>query len=504
MIVERTSENRPFALPEIPEDAVLCVDFDDTLIRGDSLWETVLGAFKKDFAGTVRAFLRLRGGKVPFKKAIADILVPDPDSFAWREELVEELRAQKARGREVVLATAAHRTTAEAVQRKLGLFDRTIATQDDGPNVISEAKVSAIRAAFGERPVFYVGDSKDDLPLWKAFGGAAVAPSRALESALKKIPNVAILREERPSPAKILLRTLRAHQWTKNLLLFAPLAFAHRLGDVGALLSLFAGFAAFCAACSAVYVFNDLSDVASDRQHPSKRRRPIASGLVSVPRAAALVPLLLGVSAACAAAVGSSGFAAVLALYLLLTFAYSLLVKRVLVFDVLLLAGLYTIRMVAGAEASATPVSFWLLVFSMFLFISLATLKRFVDLRDLQKNGLVRSAGRAYCVDDLPVLRAAGVSSAANAALVLALYVQSARFGAFYNNPEFFWLIIPALLYGLLRMWIFAERGTMDEDPVLFAVRDRVTWATGLFVLAMAALAKSAPAIPWLAERLWR
>ena len=160
--------------------------------------------------------------------------------------------------------------------------------------------------------------------------------------------------------------------------------------------------------------------------------------------------------------------------------------------------------LVAGAEASATPISFWLLVFSMFAFVSLAMLKRFVDLKELQTLGLERSAGRAYRVGDMPAIRSAGLASGFLSALVLALYVQSAQFGALYGNPEFFWTIIVAFLYWILRMWIRAERGDMEEDPVLFAVRDRVSWGVGIFVAAMALLAQSTPAIPWLAERLWR
>ena len=491
-------------IPDPPEGAVVAVDFDGTLIRGDSLWESLLPALG---AGPAAAFGLLRAlarGKAAFKQAVAELAVPDPETFAWRDELVERLRAWKASGRRLVLATASHRAVAEAANARLGgLFDDVLATET-GRNLRGEAKAEALKALAGGAPVYYVGDSAADLPVWKAFGTGAVLSGNASLVRRAREAGAEPVEEKRPSALRVWAKALRVHQWSKNLLLFVPIALAHRFGDVSALLRLVPAFAAFCLCCSSVYLFNDLVDVRSDRRHPVKRRRPLASGLLSVPAALLALPLLLAGVVLCAAAVGGSGFSAVLSLYLLLTFVYSMAAKRLLLVDVLLLAGLYTLRLVAGAEASATPISFWLLVFSMFAFVSLAMLKRFVDLKELQTLGLERSAGRAYRVDDMPAIRGAGLASGFLSALVLALYVQSAQFGALYGNPEFFWTIIVAFLYWILRMWILAGRGDMEEDPVLFAVRDRASWGVGVFVAAMALLAQSTPAIPWLAERLWR
>lgn len=276
-----------------------------------------------------------------------------------------------------------------------------------------------------------------------------------------------------------LIRLLRPHQWAKNLLVFVAVLTAHRFGDAGAWRAGLLLFAAFCCAASAIYVINDALDVAVDRLHPDKAKRPFASG--ALPRALAwvLAPLLLAGAAALALPLPRAA-GVVLASYVGLSIIYSLLLKRLLWLDVLVLAALYVLRVIAGAFAIAVPMSPWLLGFALFLFISLATLKRYGE---LAMSTTVALDGRAYRATDAPVVLAIGAAAALTAALVLALYVQSDDVVALYANPLRLWLALPVLLYWLARLWTLAGRGELRADPILFALRDAVSHASALALL---------------------
>ena len=276
-----------------------------------------------------------------------------------------------------------------------------------------------------------------------------------------------------------LIRLLRPHQWAKNLLVFVAVLTAHRFGDAGAWRAGLLLFAAFCCAASAIYVINDALDVADDRRHPDKAKRPFASG--ALPRALAwvLAPLLLAGAAVLALPLPRAA-GVVLASYVGLSIIYSLLLKRLLWLDVLVLAALYVLRVIAGAFAIAVPMSPWLLGFALFLFISLATLKRYGELAMSTTGAL---DGRAYRATDAPVVLAIGASAALTAALVLALYVQSDDVVALYAQPLRLWLALPVLLYWLARLWTLAGRGELRADPILFALRDAVSHASALALL---------------------
>ena len=275
-----------------------------------------------------------------------------------------------------------------------------------------------------------------------------------------------------PASPGAVARLLRPHQWAKNALLFTALFTSHRWRDTGALTAALLAFAAFCAASSAVYVFNDARDVADDRLHPDKRRRPFASSALDVRLAWLLVPLLLAVAAAFALALPRAAQVA-LAAYAAVAFAYCLVLKRLLWLDVLALAALYTVRVVAGAAAIAVVASPWLLAFAGFLFTSLAALKRHADL--VRQDG-VDLAGRAYRAGDAAPLLALGAAAGMTAVLVLALYVNSPDVRVLYRTPGWIWLTCPALLYWLARLWTLSARGRIDADPLLFALRDPASW----------------------------
>jgi 4-hydroxybenzoate polyprenyltransferase len=282
-----------------------------------------------------------------------------------------------------------------------------------------------------------------------------------------------------------LAEALRVHQWTKNLLVFVPLLMAHRILDSRALLTSAYAFFAWCLCASGVYLLNDRLDLEADRVHPRKRLRPLASGTLSQRSLWLLIPLLLVSGLAIAFFVLPLVFGFSLLIYLVLTTAYSVHLKRILIVDVLLLAGLYALRVLSGGFASNIPVSPWLLAFSMFLFLSLAFVKRYAELRSLKEKGGTESIRRGYSMQDTEFLKTFGAASGYLSVLVLVLYINSREVVALYNSPTVLWLIGPCLLYWITRVWLLAERGRMDEDPILFTVKDAPSYVAGLFVAAV-------------------
>ena len=286
------------------------------------------------------------------------------------------------------------------------------------------------------------------------------------------------------APASALLRALRPHQWVKNVLVFVPMAMAHRLGDPALWAAAGLAFAALSLLASGTYVINDLLDVEQDRLHPTKRHRPFASGALSVGTGRLLAPVLIvaGLGLGFAA---SAAFGAVLLVYLVTTLAYSLDLKRRAVLDVVVLAGLYVVRVLAGGAAADVPVSGWLLGFSMFLFLSLALAKRFAELQLIEAGRAGANARRGYEVGDAPLLAAAGVAAGYLAVLVLALYTTSPEVVALYRRPQLLWLIGPLLLYWTTRLWLTAQRGRLDDDPILYAAKDPASYAVGALTAAV-------------------
>jgi 4-hydroxybenzoate polyprenyltransferase len=284
--------------------------------------------------------------------------------------------------------------------------------------------------------------------------------------------------------ASAFLRIVRPHQWSKNALLFLPMLAAHRGGDAATLLRAGLAFVAFSLCASSAYVLNDLLDVEKDRAHPTKRRRPFAAGDLPLPLGWVIAPALLAAGAAVAVSLGA-GFAAIAGLYYVSTIAYSVRLKRVPMLDIMLLAGLYTLRLFSGAVAVDVPISSWLLSFSMFLFLSLAMVKRTSELR---KHG-PDSGGRGYLAIDEPQLAALGSAAGYVSVLVLALYVNGDHVRTLYAHPERLWLLCPLVLFWIGRIWLLANRGLVDDDPVVFALKDRASWAIGAIAAVVLFLA---------------
>jgi 4-hydroxybenzoate polyprenyltransferase len=285
------------------------------------------------------------------------------------------------------------------------------------------------------------------------------------------------------------LRLLRPHQWAKNALAVLPAALAHRLGEPAVLADTALAVVALSLCASGTYVVNDWLDRDRDRRHPTKRNRPLASGAISPGTGLVIAVVLVAGAFGLAAATLPPAFSAVLVVYVVTTLAYSFRLKAVAVLDVLVLAGLYALRVVAGGEASGTPVSEWLLAFSLFFFLALALLKRYTELRQMETGAAPADNGRGYEAEDAAIVRGIGPACGLLAVLVLALYATSPAVRVLYSRPELLWLITPALLYWTMRMWLLAHRGQMPDDPVLFAVKDPVSYVVVALVAAVLAVA---------------
>ena len=461
----------------------LVVDLDGTLTPTDTLVESVLLLAKQAPLTLFKLPFWLLRGREAMKGEIARRVTIAPDELPYREDLLDYLRAERANGRELVLATAAHRSIAEGVAGHLALFDRVLAT-DDTRNLKGPNKLAAIRAEVG--PDFaYAGDSAADLPVWEGAQAAVLvgASSAVARTVRARHP----VEREFVKPAAGLAvwrKALRMHQWAKNVLLFVPLltAFSFLPDD---LVTMALAFLCFSIAASATYIANDLWDLGNDRKHPRKRLRPFASGALPVSSGVAAAVLLLGTSFALAFLV-KPAFAAMLLAYVVTTTAYSWVLKERVLVDVLVLSLLYTMRIVTGSVAVGIHTSSWLLAFSLFLFLSLALVKRCSELQLLQARGLACAHGRDYRVVDLAVLWPMGLASAMCAVVVLGLFITAPETRERYASPDLLWGLVALMIYWLGRLWIKTARGEMDDDPVLYALKDR---GSRMVVVAMVAVA---------------
>lgn len=454
----------------------LAVDLDGTLIATDLLWESLFLLLRKNPFCILMLPWWLWKGRARLKCEIAERIDLDPAALPYREALLKRLREAHASGRHLVLATAAPRRLAEKVAEHLGLFDLVICT-DPNCNMASKTKRQALTELFGDGGFDYAGNSRADIAVFDAARGAiVVAPDRSA-AGWYAAHGGDLIPAPKVTPMTI-ARMLRVHQWVKNALIFVPVALAHQYLNPLALYYCLLAFIAFSATASAIYILNDFFDLANDRQHPTKCRRPFASGMLSIPFGLGAMVVLLAIAALTSFFLPPL-FAAVLVLYLLSTTAYSIAVKRMLLLDVLTLASLYTLRILAGCAATEMAVSFWLLAFSIFFFLSLALVKRYVELRSTVLPVGERIAGRGYRSEDQEIIAQAGMSSAFSSALVLALYLQSGTTEQLYEYPWFLWPLSPIVLYLTMRIWILARRDEMHDDPIVFIIRD---WRSQIFV----------------------
>jgi len=473
------------ALIETP----IFVDLDGTLVRTDLLFEAFLARAKSNPLTILFAFWWLiSGGPALLKMKLSDGFDADVEHLPYNSAVLSYLRTEREKGRRVYLATASHRSVATQVATHLALFDGIIAT-DAATNLKGQHKLAAIQARAAGEPFEYLGDSPSDLPVWSAAAVAGIvsAPD-GLAARVERTAPLSFRLGERGSPAAAILRAIRPHQWAKNVLIFIPLLSSHRVFDVPAIFTDALVFVAFCLCASAVYLVNDLLDLRSDRAHAKKRERPVASGDLSI-RAAAIASLFFLAAAFLVAFSISLPVVAVLAVYFIVTLAYSIWLKQVAMLDIIVLAALYTLRIIAGFVAVAVPLSFWLLAFSLFIFVSLAFMKRCSELYNLRRNAVERVQGRGYVAADYEQLASLGSASGYISILILALYMNSAEVVKLYDRPEILWGVCPIVLYWVSRAWLLAHRGQMDEDPIVFALRDRISYVCAALCAACAVAA---------------
>ncbi len=463
----------------LPMPTPLVVDLDGSLLRSDLLAETAL-AFAKQHP--LRAFSMLgwlMQGKLILKRNLATQSAIDVAQLPYDERVLALIKAERAKGRSIILATASDQRLAERVAAHLGLFDEVLGS--DQVNLAGQQKRDALVKSFGEAGFDYLGNANADLEVWAAAKQALVV--NASPAVLRKARlqgNVQAVIDADSGGFRTWLKAMRLHQWVKNFLIFVPLVAAHRVQELPLLIAAATAFVCFGLCASSVYLLNDLIDLADDRHHPRKRLRPFAAGQLSLLSGVWMVPILLMLAFALALWRLPLVFAIGLASYYLLTLAYSLVLKRIMVIDVATLAGLYTLRIIVGGVALAIPLSFWLLAFSVFMFLSLALVKRYAELFQNRARGETGKArGRGYYPDDLPMIGALGAAAGYIAVMVLALYINEAHTKTLYHQPIVIWLACPLLLVWISRVWMLAHRGEMNEDPVVFAVRDQVSLLIG-------------------------
>jgi 4-hydroxybenzoate polyprenyltransferase len=468
----------------------LCVDLDGTLIRSDLLFESLMRLVKRNPCYLLLCVIWLLRGSAALKANIALRASVNVAALPYNGELLAWLEREAASGRQIWLCTAANEQLATQVARHVGVFAGVIAS-DARVNLAGERKAQQLVEHFGEQGFDYCGDERRDLPIWqRARAAIVVGRGRSLTRGVAGRPRLlhtfaATSRRER---VRALWRALRPPQWAKNALLLVPLLAAHRSGDLAALRATALGIVAFSLCASSVYVLNDLLDLDADRAHPRKSARPFASGALSLAVGCALFPALLCAGTLLAAFLPLK-FQLSLAAYYALTLGYSFLLKRFVLIDTLALAGMYALRVIAGAGAAAVALSFWLLLFSVFLFLSLAFVKRYAELDTLRRQQRLQAMGRGYQVEDLSVLQSFGTAAGYLSVLVLALYVNSPDIAALYRHPKVIWILCMLVLFWISRVWMTAHRGAMHEDPVVYALCDKVSLGLGVLAALTVALA---------------
>jgi 4-hydroxybenzoate polyprenyltransferase len=447
----------------------LVVDLDGTLIHSDLLWESLVLFLRRHFLRLWLLPLWLFHGKAGFKDRIAREVEIDPSALPYDKALLALIRKEREDGRTVVLATGAQHRLAEQVAAHTQAFDLVLAT--DAVNLTSHNKAERLAALYGVQGYDYIGNSRADLPVW--LGSRTAWCVAGKEYKLADGRSTTQVGSRRGGTAHALFKAMRPRQWLKNLLVFVPMLAGHAL-RVDTLLESLLAFAAFSACASSAYLLNDALDAQDDRVHPVKHKRPIAAGTLPLPLALLASPVLaLAALAACALAKPLLLLA--LGAYFIATIAYSVYLKRLLMIDIVTLAILYSLRVLGGSAATGIEPSFWLLAFSFFIFLSLALLKRHSELFNLHREGKEKTRGRGYTTADKTPIGIMGINAAFVSVLIFMLYFNSQNVLQLYRHPAWLLGILPLLVFWLGRMWTLAFRGQVNEDPVLYVSKDKVS-----------------------------
>jgi 4-hydroxybenzoate polyprenyltransferase len=451
----------------------LVVDLDGTLIASDLLIETAFSELGRRPHALVEMLAALKRGKAALKHRLAEPADFDPSTLPYDPQVLALIRKAKAEGRPVYLASASHGNLVGRVASYLGMFDGWFAS-DETTNLAGVKKAEQLVEAFGERGFDYIGNDTADLPVWKQAAKAfTIRAPASVRSQLKgregEIEHLPCARPTWRTWAKM----LRVHQYAKNALIFVPLLASHLL-TAGSIAHALMAFVAFSLCASSVYILNDLVDLQDDRRHRTKCKRPLACGAIPLLHGVTAIPVLF-LSAVVVAAIVSLPFLGVLLGYFALTTAYSFALKRMMIVDVITLAGLYSVRVFGGAVATSVVISEWLLAFCIMIFMSLALIKRYVELAARRDANLPDPTSRDYRNSDLDVVAALAAGAGFNAVTVFTLYISSEAVNKLYTHPKILWLVGPLLMYWIARALMLASRRLMDDDPVVFAIKDKVS-----------------------------
>jgi 4-hydroxybenzoate polyprenyltransferase len=467
----------------------LVVDLDGTLLKVDTLYELfVFGLFNKPVQ-TLLSLLALRDGIAAFKRRLSGIVPLDIESLPVREELFAYLKQESAAGREIHLATAADQTVAVSIARRFPIFQSVQGTDQDG-NLKGRNKARHLTGRFPDGFV-YAGDSWADLPVWQSASAAIiVSRSSAVTDAIRSagIP-VEHVFDKRPRQLGLWIKAIRPHQWAKNSIVLVPIILGWRELTPASLATTLAMTALLCIVASLTYLLNDMADLASDRKHWSKRRRPFASGAIALRDGLLAVGIALPI--ACAFAMVISPLAGICLLcYVAVTVGYSFGWKRIPLFDTFIIALLFTIRILIGIAAAKLTPSAWLLTFSMFFFFSLGLAKRHTEILRAAEHNLQKLEGRGYLIGDQTLTLAFGISASMASIVIVVIYLVEEVFARqIYNTPAWLWVAPVAICLFSCRIWVLSHRGRMTDDPVAFALRDRVSLGLGALVAAAILLA---------------
>lgn len=471
------------------EQIPLCVNPDGTVFRTNLLLESSLRLLTQEplsLRGILRWTLRSQSASRP---ELAAPRAPGFASLPVNRDFLAFLKQEHDHGRKLILVTAAGMKTAQAMAEPFGLFDGVIGGQEtvghDKTNL-----AGLLQERFGAKQYDYACSGWGDIAARKAARKVIIVSNNVVRAAQTGDAVERIFPAPRPHWSDW-IRALRVHQWSKNLLLLAPLVFAHDWRDTAKTLHVLLALVAFCLCASSVYILNDLLDLESDRHHPRKRSRPFAAGKIPLGFGFIGAPLLLLAGFLIASALPVS-FLLSFVIYYLLTLAYSLGLKQIAILDALILAGLYSLRVIAGGFAAQVPVTDWLLAFSMFFFLSLAFVKRFTELQMTRQANEEVVKGRGYFASDVELVSSMGVGCGYLSVLVLAFYINNPAVAHLYRRPAALWLACPVLLYWISRIWLLAHRKRMPDDPIVFTLTDRQSWLIGLIFLLIAVAASPA------------
>ena len=456
------------------DSKIIAVDLDGTLTFTDTLHESIMLMIREKPLLLFALPFWLSKGRASLKSKVAYHVKLDVTSLPYNEPLIKWLKKERAGGKKIILCSATNESIAHSVAEHLKIFDDVIAS-DANTNIKSSNKCKVLNRDFGENGYDYVGNSNDDLEVWAGANKAILV--NASDSVLKKAnkaKNVSKIFPSHEVTLSVWLKAIRIHQWLKNLLLFLPLLAAHQIDNSQLFFTLILAFISFSLCASAIYIVNDLMDLESDRKHPRKYKRPFAVAALSIVSGVMLALICIAVSFLLGLKINSAFFIWLL-IYFILSITYSLVLKRFALLDCLALATLYTLRIVAGGAAVYVSVSFWLLAFSVFIFLSLAFVKRYAELLTKVKEGDQYLHGRGYTISDASIIQILGIVSGYSSILVLALYLQGGIVTALYIQPIIIWLVVPLLLFWISWVWLKAHRGEMHDDPILFAIKDKAS-----------------------------